>query len=175
MKEPPVLLTENKIESQPFEPSSPRHDEGPAGFPVYLVGAVARPGIYLVQPGSCLYEVVEQAGGLTGEAAADAINLAASLESNQLVRIPTRSEVEEGYKIGLIEGQAQEAGLVDLNKADQELLETLPGIGPATARAILAYRKENGGFNTIEELMLVPGIKEARFAPLKDLVMVSSP
>lgn len=144
-------------------------------IPVYLVGAVANPGIYLVARGTYLYELIEKAGGLTAQAAADAINLAADIRTNQLIRIPTREEAAAGFPVDLSDGQTAATELVDLNRADQKLLETLPGIGPATARAIIAYREKTGLFACIEDLMKVPGIKEARYAVLKDLVMVSDP
>lgn len=144
-------------------------------IPVYLVGAVVKPGIYLIERGTYLYELIEQAGGLTAQAAADAINLAADITTNQLIRIPTRDEAAAGLSVTLSNDQTTATQLVDLNRADQKQLETLPGIGPATALAIIAYRTENGPFLQIEDLMQVPGIKEARYASLKDLVMVSAP
>ena len=144
-------------------------------IPVYLVGAVEKPGVYLIERGTYLYELIEQAGGLTAQAAADAINLAADITTNQLIRIPTRDEAAAGLSVTLSNDQTTATQLVDLNRADQKQLETLPGIGPATALAIIAYRTENGPFLQIEDLMQVPGIKEARYASLKDLVMVSAP
>jgi comEA protein len=144
-------------------------------IPVYLVGAVACPGIYQVERGTYLYELVDLAGGLTGQAASDAVNLAACIETNQMIRIPTQAEIDAGYVFALQDSETAAGALVDLNRADQKQLETLPGIGPATARAIIAYREANGFFDRIEDLMQVPGIKEARFNTLKDLVMVSAP
>ncbi len=141
-------------------------------YPVYLVGAVARPGIYQVEPGTCLYQLVDMAGGLSDSAASDAVNLAAPLDKHQFVRVPTRQEVEQGTWSDP-EPSGKNNGLIDLNRAGQADLETLPGIGPATARAIIAYREKSGPFVCIEDLMKVPGIKEARFESLKDLVCVS--
>lgn len=61
-------------------------------------------------------------------------------------------------------------GKVSINRADETELDTLPGIGPALAKAIVEYREENGGFSSLEELMEVPGIGEKKFAELKDLI-----
>ena len=142
-------------------------------YPVYLVGAVVRPGIYQIEPGTCLYELIDMAGGLSDSAASDAVNLAAPLDKHQFVRVPTRQEVERGtWSDPATTGQAD--SLVDLNRAGQADLETLPGIGPATARAIIAFREKTGPFACIEDLMKVPGIKEARFESLRDLVCVGS-
>jgi len=141
-------------------------------IPIYLVGAVFHPGIYLVERGSYLYELIEQAGGLLEIAAAESVNLALQLNDNQLIRIPTRDEVQAdpAAAIGIT---LQTAGpMVDLNRADEVQLESLPGVGPSTAKAIVSYRQKNGPFQCIEDLMKVPGIKESRFNTLKDLVIV---
>jgi competence protein ComEA len=144
-------------------------------IPIYLIGAVKNPGIYSIERGTYLYQLVEQAGGLSEEAAADSINLAMRLDENQLVRIPTRAEVAQDPVKALL-GEAEASNpLIDLNKADEALLEGLPGIGPSTAKAIVEYRKKNGSFACIEDLMKVPGIKESRFNALKDLVIVRKP
>jgi len=142
-------------------------------IPVYLVGAICKPGIYQIRRGAYLYELIEQAGGMTDEAAVESVNLARSIDSNQLVRIPTRDEVAAGYQEPQWEPGQETNRLVDIGRADQRQLETLPGIGPATARAIITFREKNGPFQTIDDLMRVPGIKEARFEMLKDLICVT--
>jgi competence protein ComEA len=150
----------------------PAMTETAALIPVYLVGAVRRPGIYQVTIGTYLYELVEQAGGLTEDADAEAIDLVCRIETNQLIRLPTRAETAAGVEPQLPSSGKTNA-LIDINRADQTALETLPGVGPATAQAIIAYRKQNGLFARIEDLMQVPGIKEARFEALKDRICVS--
>jgi competence protein ComEA len=141
-------------------------------IPVYLVGAVTQPGIYQIERGSYLYQLIEQAGGLLDDAAAESINLAMRLDENQLIRIPTRAEVAADPAAAA--GMGEPAGatkLIDLNRADTEQLDTLPGVGPSTAKAILEYRKKNGSFQNVEDLMKVPGIKESRFNAIKDFVL----
>lgn len=166
-----IESSETQYLSDSTEPLSRPKETIQEKIPVYLVGAVKNPGIYHIVPGTYLYELVELAGGLTEDAATEQINLAAAITTNQLIRLPTSSEIEAGYSV-IGEIRASQTTLVDINQADQALLETLPGIGPATARAILAYREENGPFSCIEDLMKVPGIKEARFSALKDLIVV---
>lgn len=151
------------------------HSEIQDKYPVYIVGAVNNPGIYKITETTCLYELIEQAGGMTKTAAKERINLAARLSRNQLIRIPTYSEWQdqpEKYDYEGIAGEIDNKGtiLVNINYADAEELETLPGIGPATAKAIIEHRNKNGRFNSIEDLMLVTGIKENRFASLRDLI-----
>lgn len=148
-------------------------------FPVYIVGAINNPGIYKITSETCLYELVEQAGGLTGAAAGDRINLAAQLSKNQLIRIPTLEEwQQEPDKYQFNKNQVDltnhdaSVKLININTATASELEELPGIGPSTAKTIIDHRNKNGLFNSIEELMLVPGIKENRFASLRDLITI---
>ncbi len=143
-------------------------------IPVYLVGAVRQPGIYQIKKGTYLYQLVEQAGGLTDDAAKDQINLAMRLDANQLIRIPTQAEVDAGFASTPNESAAASPETcVDINQATIEQLDKLPGIGPSTARAIIAYREKNGPFQNTEDLMKIPGIKESRYEALKGLICVS--
>lgn len=143
-------------------------------YPVYLVGAVKFPGIYKINPGTCLFELVEKAGGLTADAAANSINLAMLIQPHQHIYIPDKEEVRANPSLTdnfYVNNPSSKK--VDINYADQKSLEALPGIGPVTARAIIEYREKNGPFVRVEDLMLVPGIKESRFAALCDLIMVN--
>lgn len=140
-------------------------------IPVYLVGAVLHPGIYQIERGSYLYQVIEMAGGLLETAASESINLALRLDENQRIRIPTRDGVAaDPNSAALMINQSASSPLINLNLADSALLDTLPGVGPSTAKAIIEYRKNNGSFRNVEDLMKVPGIKESRYNVLKDLV-----
>lgn len=140
-------------------------------IPVYLVGEVRCPGIYHVKRGTFLYEVVEQAGGLTPDAAADRTNLVYQIDSSQLLRIPS---IEEGAGAGdafdAAGLPAASASQININTADEAELDTLPGIGPTTARAIVSFRTQHGPFGTIEEIMNVPGIKQSRFEAIRDAI-----
>ena len=143
-------------------------------IPVYIVGAVARPGVYIVKRGSYLYELVDLAGGLKPEAAATAVNLAFQLSENQMVRIPTLAEASDPlnpnpFPTGVT---ATRTSTVNINTASLEELETLPGIGPATAAAIVADRKKNGPFTQPEDIMRVAGVKESRYEQLEPLISV---
>ncbi|HBP38445.1 MAG TPA: hypothetical protein DD640_06840 [Clostridiales bacterium] len=142
-------------------------------IPIHLVGAVRNPGIYLVARGSYLYQLVEQAGGLAEGAAVESINLAMKLDSNQHIYLPTREEIAADPELAVDPGTMTTAGpLIDLNQATLDDLDSLPGIGPSTATAILEFRKKNGSFQCVEDLMQIPGIKESRFNAIKDLVVV---
>lgn len=141
-------------------------------IPVYLVGEVARPGIYQVERGTYLYELVETAGGLTPRAAADRTNLVYRIEGSQLLRIPSVEDAADPGLAGseVLSPSGQDAPFININSAGESELDGLPGIGPSTARAIIAFRETNGPFASIEEIMNVPGIKQSRFEAIRDVI-----
>ena len=143
-------------------------------IPIYLVGAVEKPGIYQVMPGSYLYELIEQAGGLTADAAAMEIDLAMKIMENGRIQIPTVVEFEnQPQKDWSSLTQARDRQLIDINRASLEDLDTLPGIGPATAKSILDYRARNGPFKSIDDLTQVPGIKQSRLDAIAELITLN--
>ena len=137
---------------------------------IHVAGAVRRPGVYRLAPGSRVVEAVRRAGGARRRADLSALNLAAKLEDGRQVVVPLRAApgVRAG---GGAAGTAAEV-LVDLNTATPEQLDELDGIGPGMAGAILEYREEHGGFGSVEELGQVPGIGEKRLAALREKVRV---
>ncbi|MDQ0858308.1 helix-hairpin-helix domain-containing protein [Bacillus sp. V2I10] len=140
---------------------------------VDVKGEVQKPGVYEMKHGERFHHVIEKAGGLTKAADAVQINLAAMLEDGMVVYIPKLGEtaednVQQPAAAGVDAGEQK----VNLNHATAEELQTLTGIGPAKAEAILSYREEAGGFKTIEDLMNVPGIGEKSFEKFKDSISV---
>lgn len=138
---------------------------------VHVAGAVVTPGVHELPPGSRVIDAVEASGGLAPDADAGAVNLAAVLEDGSQVYVPRAGEIPPG-PAPAASGSEEASGPVDLNAADAELLDTLPGIGPATAAAIVDHRERNGPFATVEGLLDVRGIGEAKLAALRDLVRV---
>ena len=138
-------------------------------FPVYLTGAVYLPGLYYVPDGTILADVVADAGGLREEAASEHINLAMRLLAHQMFYIPTRDELVENPQLAALVQPLPGTpdGKVNINTADEPLLITLPGIGPATARAIIRYRESNGPFEKTADLMKVAGIKKTKYEGLE--------
>ena len=131
---------------------------------VYVCGAVEREGVYRLPAGSRIYEAVEMAGGFREDAATAEVNQAEVLQDEARVYVPTFAEV--------VAGEAENDGKINLNKATKEELMTLPGVGASRAESIIQYRSENGGFKSIEEIMLISGIKEGLFEKIKDLIKV---
>jgi len=164
-------------------------DEAEEKILVYVVGCVKNPGIVEIGKGRMICDAVEAAGGLTEDADAENINMVYSLNENVMLYIKSKQEGNnfgDGAVIYTDAGPAAEVAvgrnagasgsdrpaLVNINTAGIEELDTLPGIGEATARDIIAYREKAGGFETIEDIMKVPRIKQNRFESIKDFITV---
>ena len=150
-----------------------------AALAVHVAGAVARPGLYHLPPGSRVADALALAGGKLLRADVDRLNLAARLVDGQKIFVMRRGDPVPPFEVTLgggemraTTGDALPGEPVDLNAADLAALDSLPGIGPATARAIIDERTRRGGFRTTRDLLRVPGIGEGRFARLKDRVRV---
>ncbi|MDD2533731.1 MAG: helix-hairpin-helix domain-containing protein [Eubacteriales bacterium] len=142
-------------------------------IPIYLVGAIQNPGIYQVARGSYLYQLIERAGGLTSEAAAKEIDLAMQINENGRIQIPTQTQFSlNPNQNWLLEASSEETEKININQATLDQLDTLPGIGPATAKSIIDYRERNGPFSVLEDLMKVPGIKQSRLDAMADLISI---
>lgn len=138
---------------------------------VHVAGAVRRPGVYRLGAGARVRDAVRRAGGATRRADVDAVNLAALLQDGVQVVVPKR--VPAGVPVAAAgEGAGVPAAPVNLNAATAEQLETLDGVGPATAAKILDYRKQHGGFRSVEDLGQVSGIGPKRLEALRDDVVV---
>lgn len=137
---------------------------------VHVAGFVFAPGLVELGEGARVADAVAAAGGLRPGADTSAVNLAAPLRDGEQVVIP-----------GLVSGQpapgggssATDAdGRVRINLATAVELETLPGVGPVLAGRIIEFREEHGPFGTVEDLLDVPGIGEAKLASLRDHMIV---
>ena len=136
---------------------------------VHVAGAVEHPGVYRLRRGERVDDAVRRAGGPARRADLSAVNLAAVVEDGRQVLVPTRAPA--GSAPGTTSPGAAPAK-VNLNTATPEQLDTLAGVGPATAAKILAFREQHGGFGSVDELGDVPGIGEVRLEALRDLVTV---
>lgn len=134
---------------------------------VYVCGAVTEPGVYPLSADARVQDAVRMAGGFTEEADPEALNLARRLSDGEQIRVPTWEEQEQAAS-----GSAAGPGLVNINTATAEELMTLNGIGQAKAEAIISYREREGPFSSIEDVMQVPGIKEAAFLKIRDHITV---
>lgn len=136
---------------------------------VDIKGEVKHPGVYKLIAGSRIFQVISMAGGTNLEADIGALNLSEVLRDQDVVYVPNIAE--EFIPIQEVIEQ-QENGIININTASLMQLETLSGIGPSTAQAIIDYREENGPFESIEDIMDVPGIGEATFNDIKDSITI---
>lgn len=145
---------------------------------VDVAGAVKKPSVVELPEGSRVFEAIEKAGGLTGDADLSTTNQAEILTDGQKIYIPTKHELEESQAGASSSGMAERSSgaaqskRININTADSQTLQQLRGIGPATADKIINYRKENGKFKTIEDLKNVSGIGDKTFEKLKDKITI---
>jgi competence protein ComEA len=156
-------------------PPLPAAGTGVTGLPssrvvVDVVGAVRRPGLYRLAHGSRIADALARAGGAAGKADLAQVNLAAPLADGEQVVVPRRGAPVAAVG-GSSVGPGAPAAPVQLSTATLEQLDTLPGVGPATAQKILDYREKHGAFSSVDELDAVPGIGPKRLEQLRDLVV----
>ncbi len=140
---------------------------GGSGIFVHLAGEVARPGLYELREGDRAVDVLAAAGGFTEAADRAAVNLARPLVDGEQIVVPVIGAEPVTPQSG---APGVSGGLVSLNTADEIALDTLPGVGPATARAILEWREKHGRFASVDDLASVPGIGPKTVDRLRDLV-----
>jgi len=158
------LLTEAGNEEQ----------EGTAELVVHVCGEVKHPGVYRLPEGKRVIDALEMAGGATEQGDLDKLNLAALLEDGGKIYLPPLTTVLSPVSVKQSQlGQEKAFNLININSADQQSLDSLPGIGSALAKRILDYREQQGFFNSVDDLRKVSGIGEKKFEQLKDLVTVN--
>jgi len=135
---------------------------------------VKTPGVLALPVGARVIDALEGAGGGLPDADLDHLNLAAKLVDGQRILVTKIGQSATAGEVATGGGATdpESGSLIDLNSATSAQLETLPGIGPALAGAIIAERDRRGGFRSVNELREVRGIGEKRFAELRDRVMV---
>jgi competence protein ComEA len=144
------------------------------GTTVHVAGAVRRPGVYRLTAGARVQDAVRRAGGARPGADVNAINLAAKVADGQQVVVPVRAPRGAAPAAGVAGGEGAEAAAgnapISLNSATAEQLDTLDGVGPATARKIIEWRTQHGGFRSVADLGQVPGIGPKKLAALRERV-----
>ncbi|WP_261129558.1 ComEA family DNA-binding protein [Bacillus sp. Marseille-Q3570] len=135
---------------------------------VDVKGAVRSPGIFEMKSGQRVNDAVQLAGGFNEDADQNSINLAQILVDEMVIYVAAIGETAPP-----VASAEKEDGKIDINHAEASALETIPGIGPSKAGAIISYREENGGFASIDDLMNVPGIGQKTFEQLKEYITAS--
>ncbi|HSL59703.1 MAG TPA: helix-hairpin-helix domain-containing protein [Acidimicrobiales bacterium] len=144
---------------------------------VHAAGAVAAPGVYQLAPGSRVGDLLAAAGGPRADADLDRVNLAAPVADGDRVWVPAQGDDDAPVVVGPTgpppAASGAVAGPVDINTATVDELDALPGVGPATAAAIVEHRERVGRFASVDDLIAVRGIGEAKLAALRDQAVVS--
>ena len=169
-----ILLISSPPRGVPIQLAPP---PTPSPLMIDISGAVNTPGVYQLALDSRVQDVVQMAGGLLPDANTSAVNMAAKLMDGQKIIIPLEGEEIPITKSNLVEEMAGTVAISDtqpinINTASQEELETLPGIGPSKAAAIIEYRSTHGPFNTIEDILEVTGIGEKTLEGFKDWIVI---
>jgi len=172
-----TLEAEAVPESVPAAESPAETETEPPCY-VHVCGEVVSPGVYRMENGQRAFEAIALAGGFTAEAAQEYLNLAQPVTDGMKLEVPDRLWAEQhagaagqgGEQAAGPDGQART--LVNINTASKEELMTLRGIGEARAEDIIRVREQRGGFGSIEEIMEVPGIKNAAFEKIRDDITV---
>ena len=155
----------------------------PNSYMVQIAGEVIRPGVYQVEKGTRLYQLIELAGGTTQHADLSGLNLAAPVHDGLRIDIPSHDSPQVGLfekpfpdslrtpSSGTNSGVSSTSkSLVNINTASLEELKRLPGIGDVIAQRIIDYREANGAFRTADELLKVKGIGNKKLQDIKDLI-----
>ncbi|MGG1677484.1 helix-hairpin-helix domain-containing protein [Neobacillus sp. NRS-1170] len=143
---------------------------------VDVKGQIKQPGVYQANTDERVIDVISRAGGLTDQADQGQVNFAEHVQDEMVIFIPAKGEA--GAVLGSSGGTvlsgsaAQNEGKINLNKAEENELQNLPGIGPSKAAAIIEYRNTSGPFKEVEDLKNISGIGDKTFEKLKDLVVV---
>lgn len=155
------------VESVAFEKSSEVPDAAaPASVYVHVSGAVAAPGLYVLDEGARVVDAVAAAGGFAAGADEASVNLAREIGDGEQLHVPLQGETPASATVPAGDGR------VNLNTAGVAELDTLPRIGAAMAQRIIDWRDANGRFTSVDDLLAVPGIGDKMLEALRELVTV---
>ncbi|NLJ48082.1 MAG: hypothetical protein GX428_00610 [Candidatus Atribacteria bacterium] len=165
------------------EPDTISNENQSESYIVQISGEVLKPGVYQVEEGTRLYQLIELSGGVTPQADLSGLNLAAPVHDGIRINIPSRNVNDNHlendqlslYKSIPLSGETESHGssnlVVQINTASLEELKKLPGIGDVIAQRIIEYRQTHGPFHSVEELLNVKGIGEKKLQDIKDSII----
>lgn len=164
---------ENNYEEYFAEEENIIKEEAKKVIVVHIIGEINKPGIVELEEGARVIDAIKKAGGTTEKADLAQINLAYILKDGQKIYIPNTEDNNKKieYNTANIENNIKEEK-ININTADEDELQRLPGVGASTAAKIIKYREENGSFRKIEDIQNVKGIGEAKYNDLKEQIEV---
>lgn len=164
------LFSKQQKSNGTSENSLSKQNSLPSELIIDVKGAVRHPGIYHAQASDRVIDGIKQAGGFSKKADCDKINLAQKLADEMVIYVPEKGEeiqVSAGGATGAVSEQQGSAEMVNVNTADEQAMQNLPGVGPAKAKAIIQYRDEHGPFSSLDELTNVSGIGDKSLEKMK--------
>ena len=176
-----VLTEEEELYQETIEEKEVKKDENNITnkeITVYVSGEVNKPGIVTLNEGDRLATAVEMVGGTTDKADLNGINMAIKVQDEMHYIIPKIGDVVKNNNSEIVsndntnQAEASKTSQININTATIEELDTLPGVGEATANKIVNHRSENGEFKSIEEVKNVNGIGDKKFEEIKNLICV---
>lgn len=164
---------ENNYEEYFAEEENIIKEEAKKVIVVHIIGEINKPGIVELEEGARVIDAIKKAGATTEKADLAQINLAYILKDGQKIYIPNTEDNNKKieYNTANIENNIKEEK-ININTADEDELQRLPGVGASTAEKIIKYREENGSFRKIEDIQNVKGIGEAKYNDLKEQIEV---
>lgn len=156
------------IDASTEEPSVNIEDAGESSGIIYvdISGCVNNPGVYELKEGTRVFQLIEEAGGLTEDADIEDLNRAEEVVDGQKIVIFSTKDTEDKLT------EETSSGKININKADSIALQQIPGVGPATAERIIEYRTQKGKFKKIEDIKNVSGIGEKTFESMREYITV---
>ena len=147
---------------------------------VYVCGGVEKPGVVTLDSGNRIIDAINACGGVLPNADVTKVNMAKLLKDGEQIQVPIQEDAhaepsltaETTKKVNNKSSQTINHGLININTADQAELDSLPGVGPSTAAAILEYRSQVGSFQSIEDVKKVKGIGEAKFKKMAERITI---
>lgn len=165
------LTSTDSIEATEANTQEKEIEENSQAVVIDLKGEVARPGVYEMEQGDRIQDVIQRAGGFTEDADRLQVNLAQTVQDEMVVFVPAIEEADE-ETASLSVAVEDQSGKVKINTATKEEIIELPGIGPAKADAIIAHRENHGLFQQTEDLLDVSGIGEKTLENFKEYIQV---
>ena len=168
-----LLILDRRDGPQPLEIAFDGPTPGPGGpIEVYITGAVATPGVYEMAAGERVVDLVLKAGGQTGDADIEAVNLALRLDDEDQVVIPRQGQALPQVAAGASSQVLGISGPVNINTASAQELDALPGIGEVYSQRIVDSRTLDGPFASADELVTRRIIPRGTFDKIVDLITV---
>ncbi|BBB92764.1 MAG TPA: helix-hairpin-helix domain-containing protein [Methylomusa anaerophila] len=138
---------------------------------IYVSGAVNKPGVFKISAGSRVLDAINTAGGLAPAADAAKVNMALLVKDEMHIHVPLLNNIDSGVATASAK-DGSSGNLININLADKNELDKLPGIGPALADRIIEYRNANGQFKEPSDIKKVSGVGESKYNQIKDKITI---